>query len=61
MDDNLFTCDQCGRTFKRGRPDEEAHVEALRLFGVRGDAPGMAIVCDDCYCEILGRIAEGGC
>ena len=55
-DPKFFTCAQCGRRFPRLGPDEEAQAEALENFGVRGDAPGMAIVCDDCYREIMARI-----
>lgn len=51
-----FTCSDCGDTFEAGRPDEEAQQEALENFGRRGDAPGMAIVCDDCYKEIMAVI-----
>ncbi len=51
-----FTCAECGGTFEQGRPDEEAHAEAVRDFGRRGDAPGMAIVCDDCYDAIMARV-----
>lgn len=48
-----FTCGECGGTFPFDpAQDEEAHQEALHLFGERGDAPDMAIVCDDCYVEI---------
>ena len=56
MSDAVFTCAQCGRTFQRGRPDEEAQAEAVRNFGTRGDAPGMTVVCDDCFREIMQRI-----
>jgi hypothetical protein len=55
-DPETFTCMECGGTFNLSRPDEEAQREAVENFGVRGDAPGMAIVCDDCYHEIMARI-----
>ena len=51
-----YTCEDCGGTFEARRPDAEAQAEAVRNFGVRGDEPGMAIVCDDCYREIMGWI-----
>jgi hypothetical protein len=53
---DTYTCEQCGGTFEKGRPDEEPQAESVRNFGVRGDAPGMAIVCDDCYQEIMRRM-----
>ena len=51
-----FICDNCGGRFARNPDDEAVHAEALENFGVRGDAPGMAIVCDGCYREIMKRI-----
>lgn len=54
-----FTCQECGRTLPKApgpEADEAAHAEAVRNFGKRGDAPGMAIVCDDCYRAILARL-----
>ena len=54
--DRTYTCDQCGGTFTAARDDEDAQVEAVAMFGKRGDDPDadMAIVCDDCYREIMG-------
>jgi len=46
---NTFVCERCGGTFETKRPDDEAHAEAVKNFGVDGHAPGMAVVCDDCY------------
>lgn len=44
-----YRCENCGEEFEYGWSDEDAHAEAEATFGQRGDAPGMAIVCDDCY------------
>jgi hypothetical protein len=55
-DDRVFTCTQCGGTFTAERDDDEAQAEALALWGKRGDAPGMAIVCDDCFVEFLAAL-----
>ncbi len=55
MTGSTYTCSECGGTFECGRPDEEAHAEALRNFGKRGDHPSMAIVCDDCYKAIMAQ------
>lgn len=53
---DTYTCAHCGGTFERGWTDEEAQAESVQNFGVRGDAPGMALVCDDCYQEIMTRM-----
>lgn len=53
-----YTCADCGGTFDEGWPDERAQQEALEVFGKRGDAPGMAKVCDDCYREIMSVVDE---
>jgi DNA-directed RNA polymerase subunit RPC12/RpoP len=55
-----YTCSDCGQTFDTARPDEEAQQEAVANFGKRGDAPGMAIVCDDCYREIMSVVTNDG-
>jgi protein involved in sex pheromone biosynthesis len=45
-----FTCDNCGRTYKKERSDEEALKEAKEIFGdVINDIKNLAVVCDDCY------------
>lgn len=53
---DTFVCDECGRTFPKG-DDAEALAEMKETFG---DVPekDRAVVCDDCYKEILGRIAS---
>jgi hypothetical protein len=52
-DDSAFTCAACGRTFERGRDDDDARAEAIALWGQRHD---MAIVCEDCFLDILGLL-----
>jgi hypothetical protein len=54
-----YVCADCGGTFDEGWPDEQAQQEALETFGKRGDAPGMAKVCDDCYREIMSVVDVG--
>jgi DNA-directed RNA polymerase subunit RPC12/RpoP len=57
-----YTCADCGGTFQTAWSDEEAHAESVARFGIRGDAPGMVVVCDDCYGRILvekGLDADG--
>jgi hypothetical protein len=53
---DTYTCAGCGGTFDKGWSDEEADAESVATFGVRGDAPGMATVCDPCYQQIM-RVA----
>lgn len=48
-----YTCEACGGTFTSGWDDDAAQAESVQQFGVRGDAPFMACVCDDCYQELL--------
>jgi hypothetical protein len=60
-----FTCEHCGGVFEFAWSDEAAHAEAVRDFGVRGDAPakdtpggeGMARICDDCYRAFMQWLA----
>jgi hypothetical protein len=53
-----YTCDECGGEFVSERSQEEAHAECESNWGVRGDAPGMAIVCDDCYKKIMSTLVR---
>lgn len=57
-----YVCDHCGGTFETAWTDEDAQAESVARFGVRGDAPSMAIVCDVCYAAILQWIegSNGG-
>jgi hypothetical protein len=50
-----FTCAQCGGVFTSERSDEEAHAEAVNNWGADGRAPGMVVVCDDCYRDVMVR------
>jgi len=58
MPAEFVTCSQCGCPvpFVDGVSDEEKHAEAVHLWGKRGDAPGMVIVCEDCFLGILASI-----
>ena len=51
-----YTCEDCGGTFESERSDEEAQQEAVEIWGVRGDDPGMALVCDDCFNAIMASL-----
>lgn len=48
--DGGYTCAHCGGRFK-AEHDDAAQAEAVAQWGQRGDAPGMAIICDECYQE----------
>jgi hypothetical protein len=58
-DSDTYKCAECGGTFTKGWSDDEADAEALQTLGVRMLTPGTALVCDDCYPEILRRRNEG--
>jgi hypothetical protein len=48
-----YTCAHCRGTFETARPQEEAHAESVVNWGVRGDTPGMAQICEDCYRKFM--------
>jgi hypothetical protein len=57
MNEN-FTCECCGETFEKMRPDDEACDEDAKVFGVRPDpqdTKNWACVCDDCFRFMLAR------
>lgn len=53
----MITCSQCGKEVKPNSEEAEAaaRAEALENWGRTFDTPGMMIVCDDCYNEIMRR------
>lgn len=54
-----FTCDKCKNTYDCGWSDEEAWEEANKEFpGLKEDLSDQAIVCDDCYNKIMGKIKD---
>jgi hypothetical protein len=53
----LFTCAHCLGTFETETPDEAAQAEAERLWGKRGDAPGMSIICGQCFDRFMAWLA----
>jgi hypothetical protein len=50
---HTYTCELCGGSFVSDRPDEAAQAEALRLWGRRGDAGDMGIVCEECFLAVM--------
>lgn len=59
---NQYRCDCCGGIFDKGWSDEEARAEAEQQFGEALHAEGEppALVCDDCYNEIMAWAKEKG-
>lgn len=49
---NEYQCSECGEVYENGWTEEEAREEALKNFG-KDDVSNMAVVCDDCYNEII--------
>jgi hypothetical protein len=56
---DTFTCENCGETWEKGWTDEEADAEYEGAFGL-GAPSGKerAVVCDDCYAEIMGWLDD---
>ena len=49
-----YVCEACGRRFESEWSDEEARAEAGSIFGeVDGSLTEMAVVCDDCYKNLV--------
>lgn len=55
-----YCCENCGGIFDKGRSDEEARKEAEAEFGdaLESDGEAPAIVCDDCYVEIMKWLGQ---
>lgn len=52
-----FTCANCGGTFEKTWSDEEAAAEAAALIPAEQfEESGTAVVCDDCFRAIIGRV-----
>ena len=45
---DTFTCANCGGTFGKGRPDEEAAAEARAIFSP-AELAAESVVCDLCF------------
>jgi hypothetical protein len=52
---NALQCAQCGGEFSSERGEDEAREELARNFPGRS-VEQCAVVCSDCYAEILSRI-----
>ena len=49
-------CAQCGIPLLVDDSDESKHAEAVKLWGRRGDSPGMVVVCDSCFFEVIATM-----
>lgn len=49
-------CASCGIPLLVDVENEQQHEEALKMFGRRGDSPGMVIVCDHCFFEVVAQM-----
>ncbi len=55
-----FTCDNCHRTFPKGWSDVEARAEASRAGFPDQPIDQFAVVCDDCYQQIMAMAEREG-
>lgn len=55
----LFTCANCGRSYEKARPDDEAKREAQELWGPEIAAgEEMVVICDDCFKDAMKTIQK---
>lgn len=50
---NTYICEQCGKEYEKGWSDEEAEKELKEMFGSHYTPEDCAIVCEDCYKELM--------
>ena len=51
-----FNCKHCGRTLPKGWSDAEALQEHARVFGYVPPPKDQAVVCDDCWVQIIKKL-----
>lgn len=54
MGESKFKCEECGGVFDKEWSDDEAQIEFEQNFPLGHLGDGIAVVCDDCYQEIMG-------
>ena len=54
-----YTCENCLGKFNTGWSDEEASMEFNQKF-TNSDIRTAALVCDDCYKELVPAPTDGG-
>ena len=52
----VIMCAQCGVPLLVDDSDEAKHEESVKLWGKRGDALGMVIVCNACFIEVMSTM-----
>jgi len=55
-----YTCAGCHGDFEKTRTEEECLEEVREVFGREMNPDDDVLVCDDCFQEIMGRLAERG-
>lgn len=48
-----YTCERCGNTYIGTRTEEELLAKLESSFGKYANDGGRAVVCDDCYQELV--------
>jgi len=48
-----YTCSHCKGEFISEQDEEEAHAEAVALWGRRGDTEDMSVVCEVCWQKMM--------
>lgn len=50
---NEYQYEKCGEVYEKGWSDEEAQKEAEEIWTPKALASGTAIICEDCFNEII--------
>lgn len=56
MKSNEYKCAQCGNVYETGQTEEEAITEMKANFGEHAKKEDMAVICDDCYNDLMPTI-----
>jgi hypothetical protein len=55
-----YTCECCGGTFEGDRSTEDAIAEALPKFPIEDLRHGVAVVCENCYVQLVEHERKTG-
>ena len=53
LKDNEYQCAHCGEVYEKGWSEEEALKEANDIWTPEALDAGTAVICDDCFKEIV--------
>lgn len=53
MKNESYTCEECGNSYFKSRPDNVAIAESESKFAMPVSEKTHAIVCDDCFKKIF--------